>query len=272
MLLLSGAMVGRAAGLSPCTCLGRHVRPACGWPVLTAPVTGCRPRSRGAASPTGAADALAVADQLDITRFIIVGVSTGGAYALAVASVAPDRVLGAVACCAVTDMRCAEARATMSRPHCQTVWDAPDRTAALAAAVEAHGAHGEKLLGGGMATALAPSDAALFEDPEWMATAMMEFPAMFAQGLEGYTDDRIADGVGWSSFDVARIGCPVTVLHGGADRIVHVTHARHTATLVPGARLTVIDELGHFSIIPRIIPTIVQVLASRPGASARENE
>ena len=72
-------------------------------------------------------DALAVADQLDLAKFIVVGTSTGGAYALATAALAPDRVLGVVACCAVTDMRAPEPRATMSAPHAHALWDAPDR-------------------------------------------------------------------------------------------------------------------------------------------------
>ena len=56
-------------------------------------------------------DGLAVADHLGIERFVAVGVSTGGAYSLALAANAPDRVLGVVACCALTDMRWAEGKA-----------------------------------------------------------------------------------------------------------------------------------------------------------------
>ena len=205
-------------------------------------------------------DAVAVADHLGIGRFVVVGTSTGGAFALAVAAYAPERVLGVVACCSITDMRWPEARATMSRPHTHAVWDARDRSAAMMAAVEAHGEHGEKLQHGGMAAALAPSDVELFRDPQWMALAMDEFPVMFAQGLEGYTDDRLADGVGWSSFDVSNVRCPVTVLHGASDRMVDITHARHTAEILPGARITIIDGLGHFSIIPHIIPAILELL------------
>ena len=52
----------------------------------------------------GVADLLAVADHLDIDTFLTVGVSTGGAYALAAAAIAPSRVRGVVACGAVTDM------------------------------------------------------------------------------------------------------------------------------------------------------------------------
>jgi len=73
--------------------------------------------------------------------------------------------------------------------------------------------------GGGMSEALAPSDAALFRDPVWMQETMALFPVMFAQGLEGYTDDRLADGGGWVTFDVTTITCPVTILHGEMDRM-----------------------------------------------------
>src|SRR3989442_1334603 len=41
-------------------------------------------------------EGLAVADHLGIDRFIAVGVSTGGAYSLALASLAPERVIGVV--------------------------------------------------------------------------------------------------------------------------------------------------------------------------------
>jgi pimeloyl-ACP methyl ester carboxylesterase len=205
-------------------------------------------------------DALAVADELGVSRFVAVGESTGGAYALALAALVPDRVLGVVACCAMTDMRCDEARSTMSRPHCHAVWDAPDRDSAIAAAVDAHGADGSKMRGGGMSEALAPSDVALFRDPVWMQAAMAAFPAMFAQGLEGYADDRLADGGGWVTFDVAAISCPVTVLHGEMDRICNVVNARHTAELIPGARLDLYHDLGHFSIVTKLIPTITDLL------------
>lgn len=205
-------------------------------------------------------EALAVADHLGIGRFAAVGISTGGAFALALAALAPQRVLGVVACCSMTDMRWPDGRATMSRPHVHAVWEAPGRAAALAAATDAHGEGGSKMRGGGMAAALAPSDLALFRDPEWMKETMAEFPAMFAHGLEGYTDDRLADGAGWVTFDAACIQCPVTVLHGESDRMVDVIHARHTAELIPGAELVIFDDLGHFSIVTKIVPAIIATL------------
>jgi pimeloyl-ACP methyl ester carboxylesterase len=205
-------------------------------------------------------EALAVADHLGIGHFAAVGISTGGAYALALAALAAERVLGVVACCSMTDMRWPDGRATMSRPHVHAVWEAPDRAAALATATDAHGEGGSKMRGGGMAAALAPSDMALFGDPEWMNHVVAAFPAMFAHGLEGYTDDRLADGAGWVTFDVTSVQCPVTVLHGGSDRMVDVIHARHTAEFVPGAELVIFDDHGHFSIVTKVVPAIVNLL------------
>ncbi len=161
-----------------------------------------------------APDPLAVADHLGIGQFVAVGASTGGAFALALAALAPERVLGVVACCSMTDARWPEGRATMSRAHTHAVWDAPDRAAALAAAIDAHGEDGSKMRGDGMAAGLAPSDLELFRDPGWMREATAAFRAMFAQGLEGFTDDRLADRPGWVSFDVTAIRCPVTIMHG----------------------------------------------------------
>ena len=93
-----------------------------------------------------------------------------------------------------------------------------------------------------MAAALAASDAELFSSPAWMTEAPAAFRAMFAQGLEGYADDdRLADGAGWITFDVASIRCPVTVLH--------------------------FDDLGHFSITTKVVPAI-RALPQRQRRSA----
>ena len=206
------------------------------------------------------ADMLDVADQLSIDEFATVGVSTGGAYALALASLAPDRVLGVVACCSMTDMSWSPGRATMSPPHALAVWDAPDRDSAIAAATDAHGENGSKLIGAGIAPALAPLDRQLFADPAWMGPTMDGFPQMFTFGLEGYADDRIADGPGWIDFDVARIRSPVIVLQGTEDKMVDVIHAQHTAAIVPGAELVLLDGHGHFSIEAHVIPSLSRLL------------
>jgi pimeloyl-ACP methyl ester carboxylesterase len=206
-------------------------------------------------------EALAVADHLGIDRFVTVGISTGGAFALAVAALAPERVLGVVPCCSMTDMRWQPARATVSGPHAHAVWDAPDRESAMAAAVESHGIDGSKIIESAQGPPLPPSDLAMLVDHPWGRHWMAAVPAMFAQGLAGYTDDRLADGPGWVTFGVTDITCPVIVLHGAADVIADPVHARHTTAIVPGAELRIVDGLGHFSIQDQLIPAIIDVLA-----------
>jgi pimeloyl-ACP methyl ester carboxylesterase len=205
-------------------------------------------------------DLFLVADRLGIDRFATVGVSTGGAYALGAAALAPQRVLAVVACCSMTDMSWGPGRATMDHPHAHAVWDAPDRDAAITAAIEAHGEDGSKMLNGGMAPALAELDAQLFADPSWMKPAMQGFGQMFTFGLQGYADDRIADSPGWTSFDVTRITCPVSVLHGTADKLVAVIQAEHTTALVPGAELVLMNGHGHFSIEALVVPELSRLL------------
>src|SRR5262245_11625054 len=89
------------------------------------------------------ADALAVVDHLGIDQCVALGASTGGAYALALAAHSP-RVAGAVACCAVSDMRWTEGKAMSV--CCHAFWNARDRDEACALAVEVFGPLGENLL------------------------------------------------------------------------------------------------------------------------------
>jgi hypothetical protein len=52
------------------------------------------------------------------------------------------------------------------------------------------------------------------------------------------------------------------VLHGTSDTFVPLAHAAHTQRIVPGASLDVREGLGHFSIIPAIVPVLGELLAS----------
>ena len=203
-------------------------------------------------------DALAVADHLDIESFATVGLSTGGAYALAVAALAADRVTGAVACCSMTDMRHQPARNTMSRPHALAVWEADDRETAMAAAAASHGIDGTKIIESADGPPLPPSDQAMLQNT-WGQQWIAALPDMFAHGVDGYTDDRLADGDGWTTFNAADIACPVIVLHGGADVIADPVHAHHTAATVANTELRIVPGAGHFSIEDHIVPTLVDL-------------
>jgi pimeloyl-ACP methyl ester carboxylesterase len=209
------------------------------------------------------ADALAVADRLGIERFVTVGLSTGGAYALATAALAPERVAGAVPCCSLTDTRYEPARATMSRPHTLSVWEAPDRESAIAAAVASHGVDGSRIMAAAEEAGLAlpACDQAMLPTP-WGRAWMAHGPVMFAHGVEGYADDRIADRDGWAGFAVQDVRCPVVILHGADDVLARPVHARHTAELIPHADLRILAGHGHFSIEDELVPVLAEVAAA----------
>jgi pimeloyl-ACP methyl ester carboxylesterase len=209
-------------------------------------------------------DAVTLAEHLDLGSFTAVGCSTGGAYALALAALEADRVEFCVACCALTDMRWAEGRAMMTEGDAlgrlvAGIWDAPDRDSALRHTTEVLGADGSGLLSQAPVRPFPPADIAVLTDPVNLAGYAEASAEMFHFGVQGFTDDRLADGVGWVSFDVNRIKCPTMVLHGAVDPIVAPSQAQHTASLVPGAALRVIPGLGHFSISAQVVPVLKEM-------------
>jgi pimeloyl-ACP methyl ester carboxylesterase len=208
-------------------------------------------------------DALAVLDHLGIDQCAAVGVSTGGAYALALAACS-TRVIGVVPCCAVSDMAWPEGKAM--NVCCHPAWSARDRHEAFAIAREIYGEHGDKFLPPNDPMADAP-DRALFATPEFLAWWVSYVPDMFASGVTGCVDDRLADGDGWGTFDVTRIACPVTVLHGSDDGLMPVANAYHTAAIVPGATIRIVENAGHLSVIPSVVDVMSELLKKVPHAN-----
>jgi pimeloyl-ACP methyl ester carboxylesterase len=52
---------------------------------------------------------------------------------------------------------------------------------------------------------------------------------------------------------------PAAVIHGSADRMVHVSGGRATAAAIPGAELVIVDGMGH-DLPPALFPTYVAVI------------
>lgn len=200
-------------------------------------------------------DALAVADHLGLNQFFIQGTSTGGSYSLATASVAPDRVLGVLVCCGMSDMSWANQVEEARMEAALTIWESANREAAIAVAIDQFGEHGEKMMTPDENTIpmFSPPDIEAISDPAFVELDPENTP--FTQGVLGYADDRIADGPknGWSSFDVSRVSCPVLVIHGEQDWIVPLSHAHHTASVLQNSRLKTYPEHGHMSVISESI-------------------
>jgi pimeloyl-ACP methyl ester carboxylesterase len=196
-----------------------------------------------------AADVAAVADELGVERFGITGLSTGGAYVVASAALLPDRVVGAGVISGVTDFSWPAAwdgfldtEATLMRMGDE---------AQISAWCEAHyGADGMGFLEDGLGE-LAPADHAVFEDEALASSLVNSVSEAFRPGFGGYAQDLVVQGHEWS-FDLAAITAPVVILHGEADTLVPLGHARHSAEIIRTARLLTRPEQGHISLLLEI--------------------
>jgi pimeloyl-ACP methyl ester carboxylesterase len=183
-------------------------------------------------------DVAALADHLGVERFAVIGYSSGGPYAVVCAALLGDRVAASGVVAGVTDMAW------------EPAWDGFDAAEvelmrvgnvedAVAWCEARYGADGRGYLGGE-------------ELPPMIREA-------FRQGVAGYAQDATLQAQAWA-FDPGAISVPVSILHGEADDFVPVTHARHTAELIPTASLRIWPEHGHLTIsseIPSLAATLV---------------
>ena len=76
------------------------------------------------------------------------------------------------------------------------------------------------------------------------------------------------------SRDLAALRVPAAIVHGSADKMVHVSGGRATARAIPGAELLVIDGMGHD--IPRelysTLTDIIRRTADRAGHASKSDQ
>ena len=66
-------------------------------------------------------------------------------------------------------------------------------------------------------------------------------------GIWGWFDDDLAFTRDWG-FRLSSISVPVTVWHGGQDRMVPFRHSEWLASRIPGARARLEPDHGHLSL------------------------
>ncbi len=207
-----------------------------------------------------AGDLVALLDTLGIGRAHLVGRSLGGMVVQRVALDRPDRV-GSIVLVSTTpgpDPRLPEpeaelvadlARHHLTEPSAPTVAERVERRVARQA-----------LLAGPRHPFEAGRERAL-------ARAEVEL------GLPGPRGHGPAATTAPSRLgEIGAIGAPTLVVHGDADRVFPVEHARALAARVPGARLVLVAGLGHElpdAAAPELVPLILEHLAGADGAGDR---
>ena len=201
-----------------------------------------------------AGDFVRVADDLGLGSFAAFGVSGGGPYVLALAALAPERLVRAAVVCGA-DVGLEEG-------------ETPE----------------------GLAAEIGEEAGMLREDPEgWYAGFSAGFPEVDRRVLErpgvrpvvigmlreavrrgaaGWVDDALRLGRPWP-FGLDEIGADVAFHHGEDDTIVPPRHAKELAERIPGSRLRLYPGEGHISILDGPLKEIVEDLLAprRPRAS-----
>jgi pimeloyl-ACP methyl ester carboxylesterase len=204
---------------------------------------------------SAAAETEAVADALGIEGFALMGHSGGSPHALGCAALLDDRVIASVA---------------ISGP---APYDAEglDWYAGMAAAgVESHRAaergRAARLafeeVGEDLDFGFTPEDGAAIGG-RWSWFLDVVRPAM-AAGPAAAIEDDLASVAPWD-FDPVDITGPVLVLHGDADRVVPVSHARWLADRIPRAELRVRPGDGHITVMDGAVDALAWLTERAAG-------
>jgi pimeloyl-ACP methyl ester carboxylesterase len=203
-------------------------------------------------------DVAALADHLGVERFTVLGLSSGGPYAVTCAAVLPERVAAAGTVGGVTDF--GWPGAWDGYPEGEgTVMRIGDETEATAWCEARYGPDGSRFMEGGLGE-LPAADQAALADEGFVAALMTSVGEACRQGVGGYAQDLVLQGRPWS-FDVSAIVAPVWVHHGEVDTLIPIAHGHNTAEMIAGAELVIWPDQGHTSLISKI-PDIAADLAA----------
>ena len=212
------------------------------WVSFDRPGYGGSTRHEGRTIASVARDAIAAADALGLERFAVMGHSGGGPHALAVAALAPERVLavstegglaplGAAGAAGLDLDAWFDGMGQISATSLRAALDGPDAKRAYEASA-----------GDGIDFTSRDWEA-LTGEWGWLGTVAA---AGIASGVDGLIDDDLAYVRLWG-VDLALITAPTLLVHGADDRVVPAAHSRWLAATGPGAELWQLPGEGHIS-------------------------
>ncbi|MCG2584737.1 alpha/beta fold hydrolase [Massilia sp. TS11] len=192
-------------------------------------------------------DALAVMNGLRLKQAHIVGASMGGMIAQTLAARHPQRVLSLVSIMSSSGRRslpgpsAAAQRALFSRPA--RPHDIDSVTEHLVGVLRVIGSPAY------------PIPEGLLRERVRAAVARSNYPAGVLRQMTAVA------AAGDRSAELATIGAPTLVIHGAADPLVPLACGVDTAHCIPGARLEVIEGMGH-DLPPALIERLLALIAT----------
>lgn len=191
-----------------------------------------------------AADAVAVLDHLDVELVHVLGRSMGGMVAQRMVIEHPERVASLVSLMSTTGARDVgqpwpEALEAMGRPTPATR---------------------DEVIAAGVARARITNSPTLFDEDRVRARLAASYDrAHRPQGTTRQLLAILADGDRTPLLREVQV--PTLVIHGRQDALIDVSGGVATADAIPGARLLVLDEMGHdlpAPLLPEIVDAIIR--------------
>ena len=210
-----------------------------------------------------AADTAAVLDALGAGRFVTVGTSGGGPHALACAALLPERCAAAASVAGVAPFGAEglDWLAGMGRENIEEFGAATEGPDELTRFLEDQA----KTVATVQATDIVEAFGDLVSDVDKRALTgdFAEFIAAtfrraVLHGIEGWRDDDLAFIRDWK-FRPGD-GAPVAIWQGGQDRMVPYAHGEWLAEHVPGARVHLLLDEGHLSLLIRVFGDVLDDL------------
>jgi len=202
-----------------------------------------------------AADAIGLLDQLDIEQAHIVGISMGGMIAQILAAEYPDRVSSLTSIMSTSGAE--------HLPQGSAQLDFRDRSEMSREEILQQSVEMFRPIFGG--------NIELTEEEIYQSSARaydrMSYDPGFSRQLWAIIDspDRVEL--------LKTIQQPTVVIHGKADPLVPYVHGEHTAQMVPGSKLVLLDGMGHRidrESRPKVINEILAVIAKADAEANAE--
>jgi pimeloyl-ACP methyl ester carboxylesterase len=197
---------------------------------------------------TACANDVAVAlGVLGVDEVGVVGWSTGGRYALALAAVHPE-VVRAVALAGTPAPD--EALRWIPPEHQQLLMTMrADPASGVATMAEIFGPMGSAMAADPTQVGPAPDDARLLGDPAVRERVLVMLGEAFRSGVLGVAADIVAANVVAPGFDPAAIGAPVALFYGDGDTLIPPEHGRWWAGQLLAPTEHAVAGAGHLVLI-----------------------
>jgi pimeloyl-ACP methyl ester carboxylesterase len=210
-----------------------------------------------------AADVEAIADELGLEQFAVLGRSGGGPHALACAALLPRRVTRAAVLVGLAPWAAKglDWFAGMAKSNVEEYTAAAEGHESLVASLgpAARGIKDDPArLFVTISREMPESDRMVVADAGIRKMLVQNYAEAFRVSAHGWYDDILAFRNPWG-FSLSDIGVPVLLWHGENDVFSPVSHSRWLACSIPGASLVVEPGSGHFGAL-RVMPDVMSSL------------